>query len=326
MLSNWRRKAPNLTAYIDPAARPLAAEQSSPFFRLPREVRDGIYELVFGTTSLCSNDKDAEPLLACRQFYIEARSTAFSNIQWSLNWNLMAQLLMDRDRWQPPFDFTIADLISQAPLSEHHHMALRRMRRMKISHYWTIAAVSERFPIDGLLYHFIVHLSSFLASDMQLDCLIIEREDRLNSMYHKWQWLLHQTPSYFIFHEWKANMALLWSKRVAKSILVLDSDGYPDFPHESFHNRPAWGDGSTSLWVYNRDYIKLHGLTSENVYYHGLGTAAFSDPTDGYSFEAPDGLLPWDWTLSQPWYIEEDRKYVNSFEITQKQEDSNRAS
>ncbi|KAH7356055.1 hypothetical protein BKA66DRAFT_428854, partial [Pyrenochaeta sp. MPI-SDFR-AT-0127] len=155
--------ASDTPSYVDPATVPLSIEQPSDLFRLPRELRDRVYYFTFRQPDCARSSIVAAPLLTCRQFYVEARAIAFSNIDWRIDWDrtirpyyngeaqsfdgqpLLAHFYeqlgapippqMENIHWstRTPLNFTISHLCTRARLSDQQRAAIRRLT---ISNYW----------------------------------------------------------------------------------------------------------------------------------------------------------------------------------------------
>lgn len=155
--------ASEIPSHVDPATVPLSIEQPSDLFRLPRELRDKVYQFAFSATDCDRSADAATPLLTCRQFYVEGRAIAFSSIDWRIYWDqvigpyyngealssdgkpLLAQLYdqlgsplplqLENIKWstRSPLDFTMSRLWARAKLSDQQRAAVRRIT---ISNYW----------------------------------------------------------------------------------------------------------------------------------------------------------------------------------------------
>ncbi|EAT83955.1 hypothetical protein SNOG_08787 [Parastagonospora nodorum SN15] len=149
---------------------PVPLEPSIFFSKLPRELRDQVYEYAFW----CSSSRDstgilpsyelAAPLLTCRQFYNEANVIAFANIDWCINWarvhreSACSQHLSDScdvggiASLRSPMDLTVNKMIERAGLFSEQRTALRYLT---IADFWfdfTVALQALR-PENPVLYH-----------------------------------------------------------------------------------------------------------------------------------------------------------------------------
>ncbi|KAH3969724.1 hypothetical protein HBI56_060750 [Parastagonospora nodorum] len=186
---------------------PVPLEPSIFFSKLPRELRDQVYEYA----SWCSSSRDstgilpsyelAAPLLTCRQFYSEANVIAFANIDWCINWarvhrkyydcNICTTWLCEQSHTgesacsqhlsdscdvggiaslRSPMDLTVNKMIERAGLFSEQRTALRYLT---IADFWfdfTVALQALR-PENPVLYHLLHDFGKASTRDCHLDGL-----------------------------------------------------------------------------------------------------------------------------------------------------------
>ncbi|KAH7395295.1 hypothetical protein DE146DRAFT_591833, partial [Phaeosphaeria sp. MPI-PUGE-AT-0046c] len=139
-------------------------QPSMSFNKLPRELRDIIYEYVFNSSpSDTPSSQIAAPLLTCRQIYFEARLLAFARIDWRIDggelmvestvsnvWGTGSTSKFSSDPTTPYF--SMKSLMTKARLSKEQRMALCRITIANCWYECHVDTFQKRPPNDILWY------------------------------------------------------------------------------------------------------------------------------------------------------------------------------
>lgn len=245
-------------ACTDLSEKPIEVEQSCTFFNSPREIRDLIYGFVFEGGK--SEEGALSPLGSCRQFYIEARGTAWSAVTFRFDWSKISHKYFDGD-WMPPrsaeetessfqecldrereeaglfpngadavlatrspADFTVRSIATRAGLSPQQIGAIRRIH---VAPYVVYPRVFSSYDNLWVLQHFLQSLQETLDTPKfnQLDRLDIRM------LYAGF------SPKRPAFSEALTSLTSgLWAHKITKRIVV----SFPYSREQSKAVSPVW--------------------------------------------------------------------------------------
>lgn len=216
------------------------------FTKLPRELRDIIYEYVFhGFPCDTPSSSIAAPLLTCRQFYFEARLLAFARIDWRIDVGSMCKEYYSNDDYlecgdlitesaissisnvwgttsskSPLSDipttpyFTMKSLMTNAGFDVEQRAALRRITIVNCWYDWHVDTFQKRPPHD-ILWYVLHDLRDMLAASQHLDCITLERPEPI-----AWKDLPPQAYAEDGLPHWKPSLDLMWAMDVTKRFLL----------------------------------------------------------------------------------------------------------
>lgn len=212
------------------------------FTKLPRELRDIIYEYVFNSSPIDTpSSQIATPLQTCRQFYFEARLFAFACIDWRVDVGRMCKEYYNNDLFyeqgelitEPTVSnvwdtgspskfaftpttpyFTMKSLMTKVGLRNVLRASIRRITIVNCWYDCHVDRMQTRPPND-ILWYLLHDLRDMLGESQHLDCITLERPEP-----PAWEQLPQLAVGQDGLPNWKPGLDLLWAMDITKRFLL----------------------------------------------------------------------------------------------------------